>query len=820
MRVGISTGERRPDEAAARAGAGRPPRWPAPTCRRGLHRREPYVVPAVGEKRFTVAARRPRHQGDDPAADGRARHRGARAAGHRDARRRATPSSPTASSSPTAPATRPPPTHPVELLQGVLERGTAALRDLLRQPDARPRARLRHLQAEVRPPRHQPAGAWTARPARSRSPRTTTASPSTRPLDAATETPYGAPRSATSASTTTSSRGSSCVDDGALRLQVQYHPEAAAGPHDAAYLFDRFVDLMAIDGGPGLMPKRTDIQSRPGHRLRPDRHRPGRASSTTPAPRPAACCSAEGLRVDPGQLQPGDDHDRPGVRRRDLRRADHPGVRREDHRQGAPRRAAADPRRPDRAERRDRAARGGVLEKYGVELIGANIEAIDTGENRELVQGDRRGRSAARSARSRRSATRMDDVPRRPSTTLRLPGRRPARPSRWAAPAPASPTTRTTCAASPARASRASPTTEVLLEESILGWKEYELEVMRDNARQRRDRLLHREPRPDGRAHRRLDHRRPGDDADRPRVPAPARHRHRASSARSASTPAAATSSSRSNPDDGRRDRHRDEPAGVALQRAGLEGDRLPDRQDRGQGWPIGYTLDEIPNDITAETPASFEPTLDYVVVKVPRFAFEKFPAADPTLTTHMKSVGEAMAIGRNFTEALQKALRSLEKQEGGRSTGRTATVELDKDDAAGAGRGSRTTAGCSTVMDAHPGRAPRRRRSSTPPGSTRGSSTSSSLINEVADEVVDGRRARPRRCCGGPSGTASPTRRSAEIRGMHEDVVRGVRHALGRPAGLQDGRHLRRRVRRADAVPLLVLRRGDRGRSRARSRR
>src|ERR671938_232633 len=77
----------------------------------------------------------------------------------------------------------------------------------------------------------------------------------------------------------------------------------------------------------------------------------------------------------------------------------------------------------------------------------------------------------------------------------------------------------------------------------------------------------------------------------------------------------------------------------------------------------VGYTLDEIPNDITAETPASFEPTLDYVVVKVPRFAFEKFPGADPELTTHMKSVGEAMAIGRNFTEALQKALRSVERR-------------------------------------------------------------------------------------------------------------------------------------------------------------
>ena len=76
----------------------------------------------------------------------------------------------------------------------------------------------------------------------------------------------------------------------------------------------------------------------------------------------------------------------------------------------------------------------------------------------------------------------------------------------------------------------------------------------------------------------------------------------------------------------------------------------------------IGYTLDEIRNDITGETPASFEPALDYVVVKVPRFAFEKFPGADPVLTTHMKSVGEAMAIGRSFAEALQKALRSLEQ--------------------------------------------------------------------------------------------------------------------------------------------------------------
>src|SRR5246500_1520079 len=75
----------------------------------------------------------------------------------------------------------------------------------------------------------------------------------------------------------------------------------------------------------------------------------------------------------------------------------------------------------------------------------------------------------------------------------------------------------------------------------------------------------------------------------------------------------------------------------------------------------VGYTLDEVRNDITRETPASFDPTIDYVVVKVPRFTFKKFPQADPTLTTQMKSVGEAMAIGRTFKESLQKALRSLE---------------------------------------------------------------------------------------------------------------------------------------------------------------
>src|SRR5256885_14278778 len=80
-----------------------------------------------------------------------------------------------------------------------------------------------------------------------------------------------------------------------------------------------------------------------------------------------------------------------------------------------------------------------------------------------------------------------------------------------------------------------------------------------------------------------------------------------------------------------------------------------------GTKLAVGYSLDEITNDITKTTPASFEPVLDYVVVKCPRFAFEKFAAADPRLTTQMKSVGESMAIGRTFKEAFQKGLRALE---------------------------------------------------------------------------------------------------------------------------------------------------------------
>jgi len=93
---------------------------------------------------------------------------------------------------------------------------------------------------------------------------------------------------------------------------------------------------------------------------------------------------------------------------------------------------------------------------------------------------------------------------------------------------------------------------------------------------------------------------------------------------------------------------------------------RVSDREDRGEAG-ARYRLDEIPNDITRVTPASFEPTIDYVVIKMPRWNFEKFPEADRTLTTQMKSIGEAMAIGRTFKEAFLKGMRSLELGRSGR---------------------------------------------------------------------------------------------------------------------------------------------------------
>ena len=106
--------------------------------------------------------------------------------------------------------------------------------------------------------------------------------------------------------------------------------------------------------------------------------------------------------------------------------------------------------------------------------------------------------------------------------------------------------------------------------------------------------------------------------------------------------------------------RHRDEPARFEVFRARLKATGFPIAKIAAK-LAVGYTLDEIPNDITKKTPASFEPTIDYVVTKIPRFTFEKFPKADSTLTTQMKSVGEVMSMGRTFKESFQKALRSLE---------------------------------------------------------------------------------------------------------------------------------------------------------------
>ncbi|MGL5911754.1 MAG: carbamoyl-phosphate synthase large subunit, partial [Phycicoccus sp.] len=191
----------------------------------------------------------------------------------------------------------------------------------------------------------------------------------------------------------------------------------------------------------------------------------------------------------------------------------------------------------------------------------------------------------------------------------------------------------------------------------------------------------------------------------------------------------------------------------------------------------IGYTLDEVPNDITRETPASFEPTLDYVVVKVPRFAFEKFPAADPTLTTTMKSVGEAMAIGRCFTEALQKALRSLEKAgsgfhwDGPRPGADDARALLEQARRPTDGRlllVQQALRGGLSVAEVHEAT-----------GIDPWFLDQVALVGDVADAVAAAPELTPdllRLAKRHGFGDAQ----LAALRGMPEAVVRGVRHALG----------------------------------------
>jgi carbamoyl-phosphate synthase large subunit len=209
---------------------------------------------------------------------------------------------------------------------------------------------------------------------------------------------------------------------------------------------------------------------------------------------------------------------------------------------------------------------------------------------------------------------------------------------------------------------RHSPTSEVLLEESIIGWKEYELEVMRDSTDNVVIVCSIENIDPMG-VH-------TGDSI----TVAPALtltdveyQRLRDLSISIIREVGVATGGCNIqfavNPENGR----------IIVIEMNPRVSRSSALASKATGFPIakiatklaiGYTLDEIENDITKVTPASFEPTLDYVVVKAPRFAFEKFPDADPRLTTTMKSVGEAMAIGRSFPEALMKALRSLERKE------------------------------------------------------------------------------------------------------------------------------------------------------------
>ncbi|MFC6707355.1 carbamoyl-phosphate synthase large subunit [Flexivirga alba] len=298
----------------------------------------------------------------------------------------------------------------------------------------------------------------------------------------------------------------------------------------------------------------------------------------------------------------------------------------------------------------------GVLEKYNCPLIGASVEAIQLGEDRQRFKGVVE-RCGAESAKSIICHT-MDEciaaanklgypMVVRPSFTMGGLGSGFAYDER---------DLRRIAGAG----LHASPTTEVLLEESILGWKEYELEVMRDHADNVVVVCSIENVDPVG-VH-------TGDSITvAPALTLTDREYQQMRDIGIAVIREVGVETGGCNiqfaidPENGR----------IIVIEMNPRVSRSSALASKATGFPIakiaakmaiGYTLDEVPNDITRETPASFEPTLDYVVVKVPRFAFEKFPAADPTLTTTMKSVGEAMAIGRNFTEALQKALRSLER--------------------------------------------------------------------------------------------------------------------------------------------------------------
>jgi carbamoyl-phosphate synthase large subunit len=302
----------------------------------------------------------------------------------------------------------------------------------------------------------------------------------------------------------------------------------------------------------------------------------------------------------------------------------------------------------------------GVLDKYGVELIGADVEAIGRGEDRERFK-EIVGSVGGEVPRSRVCDS-MDEI-RGTVAELGLPV--VIRPS-FTMGGFGSGLART--AADLERLAgdglAASPVHEVLIEESVLGWKEYELELMRD----RNDNAVVvcsiENVDPMG-VH-------TGDSVTvAPAMTLTDREYQRMRDLGIAVLRAVGVDTGGCNiqfavhPATGR----------LVVIEMNPRVSRSSALASKATGFPIakiaarlalGYTLDEIPNDITRSTPASFEPALDYVVVKVPRFAFEKFPGADPELTTTMKSVGEAMALGRSFPEALQKALRSVETDAAG----------------------------------------------------------------------------------------------------------------------------------------------------------
>ncbi len=304
--------------------------------------------------------------------------------------------------------------------------------------------------------------------------------------------------------------------------------------------------------------------------------------------------------------------------------------------------------------------KSGALERHGVELIGASLDAIEKAEDRERFKAamERIGLETPLSgfARSLDEAMALGEqvgfpAILRPSFTLGGQGGGIAY-------------NRDELRQKAEVALRLSPVGQVLVEQSVLGWKEFELEVMRDRADNALIVCSIENLDPMG-VH-------TGDSI----TIAPAQtltdkeyQRLRDDALAIIREIGVSTGGSNIqfavNPEDGR----------VVVVEMNPRVSRSSALASKATGFPIakiaaklavGYTLDEIRNDITRETPASFEPTIDYVVVKLPRFAFEKFPKADATLTTQMKSVGEAMAIGRTFREALGKALRSLENDRAG----------------------------------------------------------------------------------------------------------------------------------------------------------